>query len=194
MTSVFILVFARTVSAHVSVQPKEAIVGYSVSSVRVPNEKETATTKVRVVVPEGVDVHGVMPIAGWQYILTREESGNSTETIEGEDHHGDEGRITEIAWSGGRIGVGEFMEFPLSVQYAADIDEAIWKAYQTYADGEVVPWDGSDEKHPAPQVTVLKEAKADSRVSKTTSAQTPWMNVAALLLSIAALAVSLKKK
>lgn len=193
------LFVAGHVSAHVTVQPKESVVGHSVSSVRVPNEKQVATTQVRVVVPEGVTVRGILPVANWQYKLIHEESKGSTN--EGEDHHAGEGRVTEITWFGGTIKEGEYMEFPLSVEYKADADTVTWKAYQTYADGEVVAWDGSDEKHPASLVSVLKEAKVDSIAKSmgtatpvTTASQNSWMSVGALLLSVAALAVSLKKK
>jgi uncharacterized protein YcnI len=192
-------VLAGKVSAHVTLQPKEAVVGYTVSSVRVPNEKDVPTVKVHVLVPEGATVHGIKPVEGWQYSVVREEPKEDASSSE--DHHAAEGRITEITWTGGKIGVGEFMEFPLSVQYAASVESVTWKAHQTYADGEVVPWDGSDEGHPAPVVTVLKEAKVDTLVKSlgttapvTTAAQSSWMSVAALLVSALALAVSMKKK
>lgn len=196
-----LLLLAGRVSAHVTVQPKEALVGYSVASVRVPNERDIPTTRVRIVVPQGVSVHGVMPVAGWQYELVREAP---TQVADGADHeaeHAAEGRVTEIVWSGGRVNAGEFMEFPVSVQYEADIEKVSWKAYQTYSDGEIVAWDGSDEKYPASAVTILKESKVDSLAKSmgagtpvTTAAQSSWMSVAAILVSVLALAVSMKKK
>ncbi len=192
------LFVAGPVSAHITVQPKEAVAGYSVSVIRVPNEKDVATTNVRVVVPEGVDVHGIMPIAGWQYSVKREtppESSANTDDHGGDDH-ADSGRITEVTWSGGKIGAGEFMEFPLSVQYAAGSQKVEWKAYQTYAGGEIVPWDGSDEKHPAPVVTVVSQvsqpAAPGMQVVKNDKAV--WTSVVALLVSVGAFAVALKKK
>lgn len=197
MAVVVALFTAGSVSAHVSVQPKEVVAGYVVSSVRVPNEKDIATVAVRVVIPEGVDVHGVMPIAGWTHTEKREVVAGSA--TDGDDHtEKREGRITEVAWSGGKIAVGEFMEFPLSVQYMGDTDKVAWKAYQTYATGEVVPWDGSDEKHPVPVVTVLTQGKVSQGAENASAAssgdKSTWMSVAALLLSVAALAVGLKKK
>jgi uncharacterized protein YcnI len=195
------LALAGVVSAHVTVNPKEAVAGYSVTTVRVPNEKDIATTKIRVLVPEGVDLHGIMPVAGWQHSEVREEKKTSADGSTNEDgHHEEEGRVTEVIWSGGKIGAGEFMEFPLSVQYSADSEKVTWKAYQTYADGEVVPWDGTDDNHPAPVVSVLKEAKVDmlEKNMKATAgpagASTPWLSVAAIILSIAALGVSLNSK
>lgn len=192
------LAFVGVVSAHVSVNPKEAVAGYSVATVRVPNEKDVATTRVRVLVPEGVEVHGVMPIVGWQHSEVR-EAFKEEATKEG-DHQEEEGRITEVVWSGGKIAAGEFMEFPLSVKYSAEAEKVTWKAYQTYADSEVVPWDGTDEGHPAPVVSVLKEAKVDvlEKNVKATAGpagvSTPWLSVAALILSVAALGVSLSSK
>jgi len=184
------LMLSAKVSAHVTVQPRETVAGYTVSSLRVPNEKDLATTQVRVVVPDAVDVYGIMPVAGWKYTMKHEEAEQAEADHDGDDHAG-QGRITEITWSGGKIGAGEFMEFPLSVQYSADSDKVTWKAYQTYADGEVVPWDGTDEKHPAPTVVVLKTA---STVTAPKASKDAWMSVAALLLSVTALAMSLKKK
>ncbi len=193
---VFAFVVAGNVSAHVTVQPKETIPGYTVSSVRVPNERDVATTAIRVVVPDGVDVHGVMPIAGWKH---EEKHESETNTLTDEDGHEEEsvGRITEITWTGGKIGVGEFMEFPLSVQYTSEKDTAMWKAYQTYADGQVVSWDGSDDKHPAPVVSVIKQATivgSQTSAAGRSADQSTWMSVAALLFSVTALAVGLKKK
>lgn len=193
----FVLILTTRVSAHVSIQPNEAVAGYTVSSVHVPNEKDVATTGVRIVVPEGVDVHGVMPVSGWSHTEKRE---GMRKTATDEDGHQEEreGRITEIIWTGGKIGAGEFMEFPLSVQYSGAVQNITWKAYQTYADGEVVPWDGSDEKHPAPMVTVAKQVSGDAMakgaLASTSSEQSVWMSVGALLVSVTALAVSLKKK
>ena len=197
------LACAGVVSAHVTVHPKEAVAGYSVAVVRVPNEKDVATTQVRVVVPEGVDVGGVMPISGWTHTEKKEKDPKATPMMADDGDMESLEKVTEITWSGGKIGVGEFMEFPVSVKYSGDADTVTWKSYQTYAGGEVVAWDSSDEKKPAPVVTILKEAKVDSLEKNvkalsgpagSTPGQMQWLSVVALLASVAALAVSMKKK
>lgn len=188
-----LLVTVGHVSAHVSVQPKEVVAGYTVAAVRVPNEKDIATTGVRVVVPNGVEVHGIMPIPDWTHTEKREAT---VQSVSDDDGYAEEstGRITEVIWTGGKIGAGEFMEFPLSVKYSTDSESVTWRAYQSYADGEVVPWDGSDEKHPASVVSVMKQAVSTRGAVPKTSDQSIWMNVVALLLSVTAFAVALKKK
>lgn len=58
----------------------------------------------------------------------------------------------------GRIGPGQFMDFPLSVQIPGKAgDKLTFKAVQTYSNGEVVRWIGApDSDTPAPTVTVIK--------------------------------------
>lgn len=194
------LAMTGVVFAHVTVNPKETVPGYSVATVRVPNEKDAATVVVRVVVPEGVTVGGVMPIPGWTHAEKRELDPKKTPVMHDDGDTEPAETITEVTWSGGKIGAGEFMEFPLSVQYSADAGKVTWKAYQTYAGGEVVAWDGSSDKSPIPIVTVLKEATEKSKtgiVQMNTSADagaTTWLSVVAVVLSVAAFAKSMNKK
>lgn len=195
--SLLALLSTGLVSAHVSVNPSVTQPGYSIATVRVPNEKEVATTQVRIVVPEGVDVGGVMPLAGW----THTEKKETIKPMAGaETHDGGDGdiapseRVTEVIWSGGKINAGEFMEFPLSVNYSAEAGKVIWKAYQTYAGGEVVAWDGSAAKSPAPVVSLVKDTNVVIPVVAEKTQQTQWLSVVAFVLSVAALALQMKKK
>ena len=203
--SVFTLLsFVATgvVYAHVTVSPNEAVAGYGVAVIRVPNEKDVATTEIRVVVPDGVDIGGVMPISGWTHTEKKVKDPNAKPMMADDGDMESPERVTEVIWSGGKIGAGEFMEFPLSVRYSGDADKVMWKAYQTYAGGEVVAWDSSNEKKPAPTVMILKETKVDTleksiKLSGALSGkgtQSPWLSTAAFVLSVAALAISLKKK
>jgi hypothetical protein len=70
----------------------------------------------------------------------------------------------------GKIGPGQFMDFPLSVQIPGKAgDKLTFKAIQTYSNGEVVRWIGApDSETPAPIVTVTK-----AQGSAHTSAATP---------------------
>ncbi len=195
-----LLTFADTVSAHVTLSPKEAVVGYTTFTVNVPTEKEIPTVAVRLVIPEGVEVHGVLPVAGWTHTEKKMEMDGN----EKPDHEGDEsshhGKVTEIVWSGGKIADGEFMQFPISISYAGDPKQLVWKAYQTYSDGSIVAWDDTSEKNPAPKVSMVASTKIDqmmtdvSGMKKGNSMQTSWLSVGAFLLSVAALAMSMKKK
>lgn len=194
-----LFVFADRVYAHISLSPKEAVPGYTTFTVNVPTEKEIPTVEVRVIVPEGAEVHGVAPVAGWMH----SEKKATEEVGMGDDHKAGElehGKVTEIIWNGGKIAEGEFVQFPISVSYAGDPNVLVWKAYQKYSDGSVVAWDDSDEKKPAPKVTILASAKVDQvaadvvAMKKNSGTQTPWLSMGAFLISVAALAISVKKK
>lgn len=121
--------------AHVVVTPNQANIGQElVFNVSVPNEKESAVTSVKLLIPEGAT--NITPTAkyGWT-ITTTTSSGNNPE-------------ITSIEWDG-TIPVGQRQDFSFSAQAPAQASNLDWKAYQTYADGGVVHWDqtpaGSDD-------------------------------------------------
>ncbi|SCK21744.1 Uncharacterized protein YcnI [Streptomyces sp. WMMB 714] len=150
--------------AHVSVDPEEAEQGgYSVVNFKVPNERDdAATTKVEVNLPTDHPLASVMPqpVPGWDVKVTKSKLDKPIEM------HGE--KITEaatkITWSGGKIGKGEFQQFPVSMgELPKDADQVVFKALQTYDDDEVVRWieepkEGEPEpENPAP---VLKLAPA----------------------------------
>lgn len=119
--------------AHVSVKPGEVGVGERLNFVvSVPTEEADPTTMVRLVVPEGVT--SVRPNAkvGWNIQIKK--------TGEGE-----EARVSEIIWSGGRIPAEQRDEFVFSAMAPAEATTIVWKAYQTYGDGDVVAWENSPE-------------------------------------------------
>jgi uncharacterized protein YcnI len=115
--------------AHVVVTPDEVPADdYQVLTVRAPTEKEIPTTQVRVEVPEGFVVSRVEPVPGWEYEF--EEEG---------------GIVEAIVWSGGEIQPREFQQFALQARTPQETGEYVWDAYQTYEDGTVVEWVGSEE-------------------------------------------------
>lgn len=140
--------FTGLASAHVTVQPKEAPAGsYQVFTVRVPSEKESATTMVKVAIPEGVDVTRFEPKPEWTY-----------ETEKNAD-----GKMTSVTWKAAGAGLGgtEFGEFRMQGKVADDAKELVWKAYQTYADGEVVEWTGAPDADKPASVTTVTAAQGD---------------------------------
>lgn len=196
-----LLVFgAIRVSAHVSVDPKRVAIGWQSIVVRVPNERDIPTTELRLVVPAGVEITGIMPVPGWAHAEKRAAATPGTSPAdEHEAEHAEEakGPISEIVWSGGKIGVGEFQEFKVNIRTTGP-STAIWKAYQKYGDGEVVAWDDSTSEHPAPKLEVAEAAVEPQQPAQSTGAadgqQTQWLSVAAVILSLGALAVSFRKK
>ncbi|HEX5594847.1 MAG TPA: YcnI family protein [Micromonosporaceae bacterium] len=159
--------FAAPASAHVTVNPREATQGgYARVAFRVPTESDTArTTKVEVVFPEDAPVASVstMPVPGWTVAVERRKVDPPLEV------HGSPVTevISKITWTAGGdtgIGPGEFQEFPVSLGPLPKTDRMVFKALQTYSDGNVVRWieeppaDGGEVDHPAPVLTLAAAA------------------------------------
>ena len=117
--ALLLVLVAAPASAHVTVDPGEAVKGsFTKLALRVPNEEEKASTvEVAVQLPPGLDEVSTRPVPGW------------TAAVSG----------SVITWSGGQIRPGEFQEFELSLQLPTT-DTVVFKAVQTYDDGTIVRW------------------------------------------------------
>lgn len=98
--------------AHVGLEPKQATIGSSYKAVfAVPHGcAGSATTKIRVQIPEGVIAAKPMPKAGWEV-----EAVNGKYATE-YDFHGNkvsEG-VKEVVWSGGKLPDHQYDEFVVS--------------------------------------------------------------------------------
>ena len=150
--------------AHVTAQPGDAAQGsYSVVSLRVPNESDTAgTVKLEVTLPADHPLSSVRttPVPGWTATMTK---AALTPPVQVGERTVSEA-VRTVTWTanpGTRIGPGEFLEFPLSVgPLPTGVEEIALPAVQTYDDGEVVAWDqpmnpdGSEPERPAPTLTL----------------------------------------
>ncbi|CAN5154195.1 hypothetical protein BH09PAT2_BH09PAT2_10810 [soil metagenome] len=186
LTSIVFLSTVGNVFAHVTLDPKQAAVGRQVYGIRVPNEKDIPTTKLEVIIPEGIEVTGILPIAGWNHI---EEKNKDI--------------ITKITWSGGKINSGEYMVFNLSTNYTGNPKSMVWKVYQTYSDGDIVAWDDTSDEYPAPKVTILEklsgasaesqeDAHDDEAIHTAPMDMNTWLSGGAFVLSLISLIISLK--
>ncbi len=126
-----ILLLAATLSwAHVVVTPKQTGVGsWLTFTVSVPNEKDVATTEIRLALPEGI--HEVTPTMKPGWTITVEKKG---------------GIASAIVWKG-QLPAGFRDDFTFSTQAPPTAGDLAWKAYQTYQGGIVVKWD-ADPKSP----------------------------------------------
>jgi len=117
--------------AHVEVLPAAVPAGESVEfTIRVPTERDVATTRVRVDFPSQVTVYSFgQPPPGWRLTPLRTPDG----------------RFRGVVYSGGRIPVAGYADFRL-LGTPFEEGEAIWPARQTYADGQVKPWTGPPER------------------------------------------------
>jgi periplasmic copper chaperone A len=145
--------------AHVTIQPNTAAAGaFTVENVRVPNERDDASTvKVDVQLPHGFVSVSYEAKAGWSAKVTKAKLAKPVQTDDGPIDE----EIRRITFTGhgtnGKIGPGQFMDFPLSVQIPGKADDKlVFKAIQTYSNGEVVRWIGApDSETPAPIVNVV---------------------------------------
>ncbi|PHQ50601.1 hypothetical protein BLA24_17520 [Streptomyces cinnamoneus] len=164
-----VLLLAGPAFAHVSVQPGTAEKGgYSTISVKVPNEKDNASTvKVELNLDPKHPLASVMPqaVPGWDVKVEKTKLDKPLQM------HGktiDEA-VSKVTWSGGKIDPGQFQQFPLSVgQLPTDTDELVFKALQTYSDDDVVRWidpstpGGAEPEHPAPKLKLVDKG-ADAK-------------------------------
>ncbi|RKD25553.1 nuclear export factor GLE1 [Ammoniphilus oxalaticus] len=189
-TVLTVTMFSGLAEAHVTVQPREVTQGsYEVFTVRVPSEKDdTPTMKVEVKFPEGVSVSRFEPKPGWSY----------------EVEENDDGRIEGVRWSATGEGLApiEFAQFTFQGRVNDDATDLIWKAYQTYGDGDVVDWVGAEGSETPASVTTVKPLPAgqaaDDHDHETAGAAVEGVETtngggsnASLLLSIAALVLGL---
>ncbi|MFE2282728.1 YcnI family protein [Streptomyces sp. NPDC059443] len=165
-----VLLLSGTAFAHVGVQPGEATKGgYATINFKVPNERDNAsTTQLEVNFPADQPLSSVMPqdIPGWTVTVEKTKLDKPL-TVHGKQINE---AVTKVTWSGGKIESGKFQQFPLSIGKLPDnADKMVFKAIQTYDNGEVVRWieeakDGAAEPaNPAPvlKLTAAPAAGAD---------------------------------
>jgi uncharacterized protein YcnI len=157
-----VFLFAGVANAHVTVQPPEAEQGgFAKLTFRVPNERPDASTVgLRVQLPTDTPFAfvSVKPKQGWTYEAVETSLATPIE-VEGETVTE---AVSEISWTGGQIGPGQFDEFEVSVgPLPDDVDELFFPAIQIYDSGEEVAWielpaaDGAEPENPAPELTLV---------------------------------------
>lgn len=167
LAAVGVLAAAGAASAHVTIHPDSYAKGATDGALtfRVPNESDTAsTTKVQLFLPTDHPLLGVLvsPHDGWTAKVTDALLKTPVKT--------DDGTITdavsEITWTGGKVGPGRYEDFDVAFgQLPDDTAKVTFKTLQTYSDGKVVRWieeaaQGDEEpESPAP---VLKLTAASS--------------------------------
>jgi uncharacterized protein YcnI len=173
-----VLLLAGPAAAHVTVQgPGATQGGYTKLTFRVPTEEGAATTKLQVVFPADAPLGSarVKPHPGWTYTVTKTKPAKPIAT-EGGTIDSVVSTITWTATAGG-IKPGEFDEFEVSAGPLPKVEQMVFKAVQTYANGDVVRWierpaagSATEPAHPAP---VLKLAAATGSGAHAAAAATP---------------------
>lgn len=189
--------FSMSVSAHVTVSPATSQAeSYETYTMKVPNEKAIATTKVVLVVPESANFLNYQPIPGWK-VTTTTNKADKIERVTWEKQNGD-----------GGIASGQFQSFQFVAQNPTKTGELKWNAYQYYADNSIVEWTGDADTDTPRSQTVIEQAntktdahgatatvKEKDTTTKTSQTIGLWfVSGLALLLSLAALVLVIRKK
>jgi uncharacterized protein YcnI len=212
-----VLVVAGPAAAHVTVNPSDASQGdFTKLTFRVPNEKDGATTtmlEVDLPANQPIASVSVKPTTGWTATATTTKLATPIKSDDGTDVTE---AVSKIVWKANSpdaaIQAGQFQEFDVSAGPLPKTDKLVFKALQTYSDGEVVRWieepgaDGKEPEHPAPTLKLSAAAAAAQpgsaaqastapavATSETSSSNGPALvvGIVALIAALAALAMSL---
>jgi uncharacterized protein YcnI len=138
------LIVPAAASAHARVSPPVSVKGVlQLYSLAVPTEKSGATTtKIVMTVPSGFGIDSfVPPPPGWHQQIQQTGSG-------------DNAVIEKVTWTGGHTPTGEDSLFQFLAQPAAS-QAYTFQVQQTYSDGSIVNWNGSEASAaPAPTIEV----------------------------------------
>lgn len=195
--------FSSIASAHVTVSPKTSATGaWETYTLKVPVEKDVATTKVTIKAPEGVEVMSYQPVPGWTYSAEKDTSGKvKTFTFEA---------------TGEGIQAGQFQQFVFVAKNPDKATKAAWDAFQYYKDGSIVEWtggEGSDSPHSITDIVTATstdhhntattehtektdkvQTTEDEKADDTSDSLPLILSGAAALLALAALIVAMRKK
>jgi uncharacterized protein YcnI len=174
LCAVALLALPGFASAHVTANPGTAQQGgYTKVSFRVPNERDTAsTTQLEINFPTDHPILSVetRAVPGWASTTQKTKLDKPIKTDDGEISE----VVSKITWTGGKVPPGSFEEFDVSMgPLPADTDELVFKALQTYDNGEVVRWidmapEGAPEpEHPAPVVKLIPANANQAAVTTT---------------------------
>jgi periplasmic copper chaperone A len=171
------LAVPATAGAHVTVQPQSGIEagGFARIDVRVPNERDNASTeKVVVDVPPGFYSLNYEPVPGWTIKVNKEKLAAPVEqfgeqvteqvkdvsfTADSEKDAIQPGQFQQFGLSGGPVPgkAGQSLSFP---------------AIQTYSNGEVVRWIDKDPEAESPASTLkLLPAEGEGGTAPATPAK-----------------------
>jgi uncharacterized protein YcnI len=186
------LLLPSLANAHVTVWPKAASHGaYERYVVRVPNEKDVATTRVEIRFPAEVRISSFLDVAGWKLEVLTDSAG----------------KITGAVWTG-NLPPKRFVEFPFVAVNPKEGANVVWPAFQTYAGGEIVEWTGPEGSKTPASVTTLTArpattAAADSAHPAAAAAGASnggggssvplYTSLAALALALVSLGLSLRR-
>ena len=194
-----LVLFANAASAHVSVVPKTSTIGaWETYTVKVPVEKNVATTKFTLKTPEGVEIESYQPVPGWNYSADKDASG----------------KVKSITFEATGEGIlpGQFQQFTFVAKNPDKAGQIAWDAFQYYKDGTIVEWtkaEGGDTPHSITDIVAgtaadgghhdatpakTEEPKKVADTSAKSSSLPTILSIVSIVLSLAALIAAFRKK
>lgn len=141
LATVAALSFASGAFAHARVSPAVSLAKtLQLYSLTVPTEKDNATTtRIVLTVPSGFSIDSFVPNPGWHRLVQQTGTGDSAV-------------VQKVTWTGGSVPTGEDSFF----QFLAEPSSSgtfTFQVKQTYSDGSIVNWTGSESSaDPAPTI------------------------------------------
>jgi uncharacterized protein YcnI len=135
------LATAASAAAHARLSPPVSLAKtLQLYSLAVPTEKANAyTTKIVLMVPKNFSIDSFVPSPGWHRVLQQTGSGDSAV-------------IQQVTWTGGHVPTGEDSLFQFLGE-PAQVGTFTFQVVQTYSDGAIVDWSGSESSaNPAPTI------------------------------------------
>lgn len=157
------IAFITPAAAHITLETQEAKINNSYKAVlRVPHGcNGSATTSIRVKIPEGVIGVKPMPHPGWTLATTSAKYSKTYKLYHSEISEG----VTEISWSGGKLPDNWYDEFVFSGFLATDLPVGKTLYFPVVQECEKgvhrwieIPAEGksrSDYPEPAPELKLL---------------------------------------
>lgn len=172
LASAMIFVAPGNAFGHASVFPKMSDAGaYEKYVLRLPNERDVATTRVEIRFPRSVRVVSFAEVPGWTLQIISDSAK----------------RVIGAAWTGS-LAPRRFVEFPFVAVNPKTAVRLVWPVFQTYSTGERVDWIGkADSKQPASVTTVQVGPARSPGVLLAL-----WVCIGALLLSIGGLVLAIR--
>lgn len=153
--SLGLFLFSTGASAHVTVKPTTSTTNaWETYTVTVPVEKEVATTKVTVQIPNGVQFQLTRSMPEWSATISKDEKNQ---------------HINTITWEAKKDGIqpGEFEKFEFIAKNPEKATTIAWNAIQYYSDGTTVSWTGGAGSATPYSITTISTANQGNDVSDT---------------------------
>jgi uncharacterized protein YcnI len=171
-----LVLMAAPAWAHVTVAPESAPRGATDVQVtfRVPSEEASPTTKIEIGLPTDPPLVGVLaqPVPGWTAKVTTQHLSKPIQTDDGPVSD----IVSDVTWTAENAASGvqpdNYQGFNILAGALPDSgDQVVFKAIQTYANGDIVRWvdpvteGGPEAQHPTP---ILKLSEQGSTTHSTT--------------------------